>query len=97
MEYHAPEEALEEEEMRLLLLQFTKLMEGFFLDGGDGDWVDYGAIDENGALDDVAQLTADAEDRYFDAEEPDDPPAPPPPDQTASDGMVYDASNNWGF
>lgn len=40
-----------------------------FLTGDDGDF-DYSSVDGNEGLDDMAQERRDAEDRYFDEEEP---------------------------
>eukprot|EP00667_Euglena_gracilis_P005672 EG_transcript_5710 len=101
LRYQAPDEEIDEGEMALLLQQFTAIMEGCFLDGEDANWVDYHKIDNDASLDDVEQLNADAEDRYFDSEEPSDVPAPrrdlPPPRTPPPDETEFNESNNWGF
>eukprot|EP00668_Euglena_longa_P014359 GGOE01018344.1.p1 GENE.GGOE01018344.1~~GGOE01018344.1.p1 ORF type:complete len:109 (+),score=39.08 GGOE01018344.1:180-506(+) len=101
LRYQAPDEVIDEEEMAVLLQQFTTIMEGCFLDGEDGHWVDYLTIDNDTSLDNVAQQSADAEDRYFDAEEPSDVPAPRSETLSLHDPLAdqteYNESNNWGF
>lgn len=43
-----------------------------FLSGNDHEWVNYEEIDNDHTLDDYIQINRDAEDAYFDSEEPSD-------------------------
>ncbi|XP_071886126.1 coiled-coil domain-containing protein 97 [Anas platyrhynchos] len=56
-------------ERALLREEFTSRMHQRFLDGQDGDF-DYSQVDENPELDNLDIVSRDAEERYFDAEEP---------------------------
>ena len=76
-------------------------MKSHFLEGADQPWVDYSQIDNDVALDDIVQQTADAEDSYFDSEEPSVTNATssslPGPRNVEIDIEEYNESNNWGF
>ncbi|XP_030330873.1 coiled-coil domain-containing protein 97 [Strigops habroptila] len=56
-------------ERELLRAEFVSRMFQRFLDGQDGDF-DYSQVDGNAELDDLELAERDAEERYFDAEEP---------------------------
>ncbi|XP_074428257.1 coiled-coil domain-containing protein 97 [Larus michahellis] len=56
-------------ERAVLREEFTTRMYQRFLDGEDGDF-DYSQVDENPDLDNLDIVSRDAEERYFDAEEP---------------------------
>ena len=45
-------------------------MQHRFLSGKDGDYIDYASIDENSDYDANDLINQDAEDAYFDSEEP---------------------------
>jgi hypothetical protein len=49
---------------------YMRLMEQRFLNGEDVGFVDYNKIDKDESLDDLEQMGRDAEDDYFDGEEP---------------------------
>ncbi|XP_065715532.2 coiled-coil domain-containing protein 97 isoform X6 [Patagioenas fasciata] len=63
-------------ERPLLRREFLALMYQRFLDGEDPDF-DYSQVDENPDMDDLEAEAREAEERYFDTEEPG---AAPPPD-----------------
>ncbi|GAU88437.1 hypothetical protein RvY_01137 [Ramazzottius varieornatus] len=65
-----PEVPLDDEERALLREEFRQIMQERFLEGKDSDFLDYGAIDQNAALDRSDEFLRDEEDRYFDDEEP---------------------------
>ncbi|XP_074786835.1 coiled-coil domain-containing protein 97 [Athene noctua] len=56
-------------ERAMLREEFTSRMYQRFLDGEDGDF-DYSQVDENPDLDNLDIVSRDAEERYFDEEEP---------------------------
>lgn len=60
-------------ERAMLREEFTSRMYQRFLDGEDGDF-DYSQVDENPDLDNLDIVSRDAEERYFDEEEPSDAP-----------------------
>ncbi|KAM6038243.1 coiled-coil domain-containing protein 97 [Chlamydotis macqueenii] len=60
-------------ERAMLRQEFTTRMFQRFLDGEDGDF-DYSQVDENPDLDNLDIVSRDAEERYFDEEEPSDAP-----------------------
>ncbi|NXK14997.1 CCD97 protein, partial [Herpetotheres cachinnans] len=60
-------------EREMLREEFTSRMYQRFLDGEDGDF-DYSQVDENPDLDNLDIVSQDAEERYFDEEEPSDAP-----------------------
>ncbi|XP_051499878.1 coiled-coil domain-containing protein 97 [Apus apus] len=62
---HIPDAA----ERAMLREEFTSRMYQRFLDGEDGDF-DYSQVDENPDLDNLDIVSRDAEERYFDEEEP---------------------------
>lgn len=45
--------------------QLVEVMSARFLQGGDGEFVDYAAVDADAALDDLDEMDRDAQDRYF--------------------------------
>ncbi|XP_055346064.1 coiled-coil domain-containing protein 97-like [Paramacrobiotus metropolitanus] len=68
-----PEDPLDDREKEVLREEFRHIMEERFLEGRDGDYVDYAQIDRDERLDvAVRELWRDEEDRYFDEEEPSD-------------------------
>ncbi|NXT30387.1 CCD97 protein, partial [Syrrhaptes paradoxus] len=60
-------------ELAMLREEFTTRMYQRFLDGEDGDF-DYSQVDDNPDLDNLDIVSRDAEERYFDEEEPSDAP-----------------------
>ncbi|XP_068766171.1 coiled-coil domain-containing protein 97 isoform X6 [Struthio camelus] len=64
-------------ERAMLRAEFTSRMHRRFLDGQDGDF-DYSQVDDNPELDNLDIAARDAEERYFDGEEPGAAPAPEP-------------------
>ncbi|XP_067170550.1 coiled-coil domain-containing protein 97 isoform X2 [Apteryx mantelli] len=64
-------------ERAMLRAEFTSRMHQRFLDGEDGDF-DYSQVDDNPELDNLDIVSRDAEERYFDGEEPGAAPAPEP-------------------
>ncbi|NXV98666.1 CCD97 protein, partial [Calonectris borealis] len=60
-------------ERAMLREEFISRMYQRFLDGEDGDF-DYSQVDENPDLDNLDIVSQDAEERYFDEEEPSDAP-----------------------
>ncbi|NWV00332.1 CCD97 protein, partial [Upupa epops] len=63
----------DEAERAMLYHEFTSCMFQRFLDGEDGNF-DYSQIDENSDLDNLDIVSRDAEERYFDEEEPSEAP-----------------------
>ncbi|XP_019881075.1 coiled-coil domain-containing protein 97 isoform X2 [Aethina tumida] len=57
------------DERKLLKEEFVTHMYQSFLDGNDLDF-DYGTVDDNVSYDDMDQIDHDAEDAYFDSEDP---------------------------
>ena len=60
------QEELEEAEDELI-----RLMHDRFMNGEDGDQVDYAQIDADEALDDLQQIDRDQEDQWFNQEDQD--------------------------
>eukprot|EP00055_Hartaetosiga_balthica_P003252 m.7119 g.7119 ORF g.7119 m.7119 type:complete len:290 (+) comp2711_c0_seq1:142-1011(+) len=60
-------EEISTEEKEALKQEFLQLMKERFLRGDDTDFFDYSTVDSNPRYDDVAQMTQDAEDEWFDS------------------------------
>eukprot|EP01012_Entosiphon_sulcatum_P062249 TRINITY_DN8845_c0_g1_i1.p1 TRINITY_DN8845_c0_g1~~TRINITY_DN8845_c0_g1_i1.p1 ORF type:complete len:372 (-),score=82.91 TRINITY_DN8845_c0_g1_i1:3-1118(-) len=103
-----PAEATEEQRHEYFD-EFVTLMKARFLEGRDAAWLDYAAIDGDATLDDIAQVTLDAEEKYFGADENERPATV----RCAAEGTArlvaarqaipheelqeYNEQNNWGF
>lgn len=59
-------------ERQLLREEFTTTMYQSFLDGKDKEFFDYSTVDDNSKYDNVIEMDHDAEDKYFDSEDPDE-------------------------
>jgi hypothetical protein len=46
--------------------EFVAVMKGRFMDGKDSEYTDYNSIDTNESLDNLQQISRDAEEKYFD-------------------------------
>ncbi|XP_050307847.1 coiled-coil domain-containing protein 97 [Anthonomus grandis grandis] len=58
---------------RLLLKQeFVSTMYQNFIDGKDNDFFDYNTVDNNPSYDNISEMDLDAEEKYFDSEDPED-------------------------
>ncbi|ENN79071.1 hypothetical protein HUJ04_013587 [Dendroctonus ponderosae] len=58
---------------RLLLKQeFVTTMHQHFVDGKDAEFFDYTTVDDNPGYDNIKEMDHDAQDKYFDSEDPED-------------------------
>ncbi|CAG9762227.1 unnamed protein product [Ceutorhynchus assimilis] len=59
-------------ERLLLKEEFVSTMHQNFVEGKDSDYFDYSTVDDNSSYDNISEMDHDAEDKYFDSEDPDE-------------------------
>ena len=59
---------MDEAERLRLRREFVEMMQERFLRGEDGEFFDYSTVDDDPDLDDLDQVSREAEEAYFDAD-----------------------------
>jgi hypothetical protein len=60
------DKAAKREEERADMEEFLTVMKARFMDGHDTDFTDYSTIDNDAELDDIREMSREAEEKYFD-------------------------------